>query len=495
MLLTVWLLINLFSNEHWVFSNIFYVLLYFSTEERLEGNEKHCVASVETSVWRYRVLEELGDGTCGSVYRAINMETSEIVAVKKMKRKFYSWEECMNLREVKSLRKLNHPNIIKLKEIVRENDELFFIFDYMILLNLNNHSSFDFQENLLVTKDVIKIADFGLAREVSSIPPFTDYVSTRWYRAPEVLLQYSKYTPAIDMWAVGAVLAELFTMRPIFPGESEIDQLYKICCVLGTPDWTTFPETNNIALLISISYSEIMPTNLSDIIPNASLEAIDLIKVGALCTILTLCSSEFLIFVDGSKLWNVSILCFLRDFAQQLCSWDPLRRPTADQCLLHPFFQVGMRIPRPVWDPLPLKLNSIGPTPNLELKLWDFGTQPDDCFLGLTLAVKPSVAKLDDLIPTDISNTVSKGAGEDIMLRSGFPDHPQQSVFWSLLSPDHNGIAPPVESSLSLSFSPLPHSSIGVPQSAGFTISSMQPNILDNPFLAVSSPFQQGHYF
>ncbi|XP_058196624.1 serine/threonine-protein kinase MHK isoform X2 [Rhododendron vialii] len=430
---------------------------------------------------KYRVLEELGDGTCGSVYRAINMETSEIVAVKKMKRKFYSWEECMNLREVKSLRKLNHPNIIKLKEIVRENDELFFIFDYMeynlyqimsrkqkpfseeeirafmsqVLQGLSHmHRNGYFHrdlkpENLLVTKDVIKIADFGLAREVSSIPPFTDYVSTRWYRAPEVLLQYSKYTPAIDMWAVGAVLAELFTMCPIFPGESEIDQLYKICCVLGAPDWTTFPEAN--ALLIGISYSEIMPTNLSDIIPNASLEAIDLIK--------------------------------------QLCSWDALRRPTADQCLLHPFFQVGMRIPRPVWDPLPLKLNSIGPTPNLELKLWDFGTQPDDCFLGLTLAVKPSVAKLD------ISNTVSNGAGEDIMFCSGFRDHPQQSVFWSLLSPDHNGIAPPVESSLSLSFSPLPHSSIEVPQSAGFTISSMQPNILDNPFLAMSSPFQQGHFY
>lgn len=80
---------------------------------------------------KYKVLEELGDGTCGSVYRAINMETSEIVAVKKMKRKFYSWEDCMNLREVKSLRKLNHPNIIKLKEIVRENNELFFIFDFM----------------------------------------------------------------------------------------------------------------------------------------------------------------------------------------------------------------------------------------------------------------------------------------------------------------------------------------------------------------------------
>ncbi|PIM99969.1 Cyclin-dependent kinase [Handroanthus impetiginosus] len=81
---------------------------------------------------RYRILDEIGDGTCGSVYKAVNIETSEIVAVKKMKRKFYYWEECVNLREVKSLRRLNHPNIIKLLEIVRQNNELFFIFEYMV---------------------------------------------------------------------------------------------------------------------------------------------------------------------------------------------------------------------------------------------------------------------------------------------------------------------------------------------------------------------------
>ncbi|XP_057482840.1 serine/threonine-protein kinase MHK-like isoform X1 [Actinidia eriantha] len=428
---------------------------------------------------RYKVLEELGDGTCGSVYKAINMETSEIVAVKKMKRKFYSWDECMNLREVKSLCKLNHPNIIKLKEIVRENNELFFILDYMeynlyqimrgrqkpfleeeirafmsqVLRGLahmhrNGYFHRDLKpENLLVTNDVIKIADFGLAREVTSIPPFTDYVSTRWYRAPEVLLQYTTYTPAIDMWAVGAILAELFTSCPIFPGESEIDQLYKICCVLGTPDWITFPEARNISLLININYSEIMPANLSDIIPNASSEAIDLIK--------------------------------------QLCSWDPLKRPTADQSLLHPFFHDGTRIPRSIWDPLQLKLNSMGHAPNLELKLWDFGTQSDDCFLGLTLAVNPSVSNLD------ISHKVPKGAREDLLFYSGFQDHPQQSVFWSLLSPDHNRITRPVESSLSLSFSPIPHSSIGVPQSTEFTFTSLQPHMLDRSFLAMSSSFQQ----
>ncbi|XP_059660080.1 serine/threonine-protein kinase MHK isoform X3 [Cornus florida] len=395
---------------------------------------------------RYRILEELGDGTCGSVYKAINIETSEIVAVKKMKRKFYYWEECMNLREVKSLRKLNHPNIIKLKEIVREHNELFFIFEYMeynlyqimrerqrhfpeeeirgfmsqLLQGLSHmHKNGYFHrdlkpENLLVTNDIIKIADFGLAREVSSMPPFTDYVSTRWYRAPEVLLQSSSYTPAIDMWAVGAILAELFTLCPIFPGESETDQLYKICCVLGTPNWTTFPPVRNITQLINISYSEIVPANLSDIIPNASLEAIDLIK--------------------------------------QLCSWDPQRRPTADQCLQHPFFHVPMLVPRPLGDPLQLKLSDM-----------------------------------------DMIHKVSTGTAEDILFCSGFQDHPQQSVFWSLLAPDHNRITTPVDSSLSLSFSPTPHSTIGVQQSTGFSIASLQPNILDRSFLAMSSPFQQGH--
>nr|KJB42551.1 hypothetical protein B456_007G157300 [Gossypium raimondii] len=413
---------------------------------------------------RYKISEELGDGTCGSVFKAFNIETFEIVAVKKMKRKFYFWEECMNLREVKALRKLNHPNIVKLKEVVRENNELFFIFEYMehnlyqimrerqepfseweirsfmsqmlqglAHMHRNGYFHRDLKpENLLVTKDVLKIADFGLAREVSSMPPYTEYVSTRWYRSPEVLLQSSSYTPAIDMWAVGAILAELFTSSPIFPGESEIDQLYKICCVLGAPDWTSFPEATNISRLINISYSEILPTNLSDIIPNASPEAVDLIM--------------------------------------QLCSWDPLRRPTADQALQHPFFNVDARIPHPrLHDPLELRLNNMESKPNLELNLWDFDTEPDDCFLGLTLAVKPSVSKL--------VHNGSQRMEEDILFCPSLKDHPEQSVFWSLLTPDQNGIHTPVESSLSLSFSSIQHPPIGVPQSAGFAIASLQPNL------------------
>ncbi|GLT28148.1 hypothetical protein SLA2020_031010 [Shorea laevis] len=427
---------------------------------------------------RYTILEELGDGTCGSVYKAFNRETHEIVAVKKMKRKFYFWEECMNLRELKALHKLNHPNIIKLKEVVRENNELFFIFEYMehnlyhimrgregpfseeeiwsfmsqmlqglAHMHRNGYFHRDLKpENLLVTNDVLKIADFGLAREVSSMPPYTEYVSTRWYRAPEVLLQSSSYTPAIDMWAVGAILAELFTSTPIFPGESEIDQLYKICCVLGAPDWHSFPEATNISRLVNVPYSEILPANLSDIIPNASYRAIDLIT--------------------------------------RLCSWDPLRRPTADQALQHPFFNVATWVPYPLHDPLELSLNNIGDKPNLELNLWDSGSEPDDCFLGLSLAVKPSVSNLE------VVGGVSQGMGEDILFFPCLRDHPEQSVFWSLLSPDQNRIQMPDESPVSLSFSSIQHPSIRVPQSTGFTIASLQPNILEHQLLALSSPFQ-----
>jgi protein kinase len=136
-----------------------------------------------------------------------------------------------------------------------------------------------FAENLLVTKDVIKVADFGLAREVSSRPPYTDYVSTRWYRAPEVLLQSSSYTAAIDMWAMGAIMAELFTLHPLFPGASETDEIYKICSVIGTPNHHTWADGMKLAASMNFRFPHFPPTHLSVLIPSASPEAIDLMSV------------------------------------------------------------------------------------------------------------------------------------------------------------------------------------------------------------------------
>ncbi|MBN3309506.1 ICK kinase, partial [Amia calva] len=218
---------------------------------------------------RYTTLKQLGDGTYGSVLLGRSLESGELVAIKKMKRKFYSWDECKNLREFKSLQKLKHANVVKLKEVIRENDhQLYFVFEYMkenlyqlmkdrsrlfpesavrnimfqILQGLafiHKHGFFhrDMKpENLLcMGPELVKIADFGLAREIRSRPPYTDYVSTRWYRAPEVLLRSTNYNSPIDQWAVGCIMAELYTLRPLFPGSSEVDTIFKICQVLGTP--------------------------------------------------------------------------------------------------------------------------------------------------------------------------------------------------------------------------------------------------------------------
>jgi serine/threonine protein kinase len=82
---------------------------------------------------------------------------------------------------------------------------------------------------------IIKLADFGLARETKSKPPYTEYVSTRWYRAPEVLLLSRDYSNPVDMWALGTIMAELVNLRPLFPGVDQIDQVARICEVLGDP--------------------------------------------------------------------------------------------------------------------------------------------------------------------------------------------------------------------------------------------------------------------
>lgn len=244
----------------------------------------------------------------------------------------------MNLREVKSLKKLSHANVVKLKEVIRENDTLYFVFEYMkenlyqlmkerydhgdklfpeqMIANMiyqvlqglafmHKHGYFhrDMKpENLLcMGPDLVKIADFGLAREIRSRPPYTDYVSTRWYRAPEVLLRSTFYSAPIDIWAVGCIMAELYTFRPLFPGNSEIDEIFKICSVLGTPDKRDWPEGYKLAANMNFKYPQFSATPLSSIIPSASKEAIALME--------------------------------------DMLRWNPAKRPSAQQALRYPYFQ------------------------------------------------------------------------------------------------------------------------------------------------------------
>ncbi|XP_063708939.1 serine/threonine-protein kinase MAK [Culicoides brevitarsis] len=283
---------------------------------------------------RYITLNQLGDGTYGTVVLGQRKDTGEKVAIKRMKRKYYSWEEAMSLREVKSLKKLSHANVVKLKEVIRENDILYFVFEYMqenlyqmikdrethfpeitvksILFQvmsglafMHRHGFFhrDLKpENILCSgPDTIKIADFGLAREIRSRPPYTDYVSTRWYRAPEVLLHSTRYSSAIDLWAVGCIMAELYTFRPLFPGSSEVDQLFKICSVLGTPDKNDWSEGYRLASVIQFQFPECPKVPLETLVTRASAEGLQMM-------------------VD-------------------MLMWDPDRRPSAQQSLKYPFFQ------------------------------------------------------------------------------------------------------------------------------------------------------------
>jgi protein kinase len=283
------------------------------------------------------VVSKLGSGAFGSVEKAENRENREIVAIKKLKRKYSTWDECLQLPEVKALRKLMHPNIIKLKELIRHNTEAYFVFEYIdrdvykltqslkekgkqlteaeikniawqvaqALCYIHKQGFFhrDLKpENLLIAQDnTVKLIDFGLAKEIRSKPPFTEYVSTRWYRAPEILLRSSTYSAPVDVFAFGCVLAELYLMKPLFSGTSEIDQLSKICSVMGTPTQQDWPEGLKLAALKGYNFPQYQPIPLGTVLPNCSSEGLNLIG--------------------------------------ECLKFDPFKRITMAQVLTHPYFK------------------------------------------------------------------------------------------------------------------------------------------------------------
>lgn len=289
---------------------------------------------------KYEILETIGKGSFGNVHKALEKETREYVAIKKMKKKYTNWDSCTNLREVKSLTNLKHENIIRIKEMVREDDELNLIFEYMeqnlldyieikkktkfteeeiknIISQILQGTAYmhkfgyfhrDFKpENILVNSNgKIKIADFGLAREIRSIPPYTDYVSTRWYRAPECLLHSTNYNSPIDIWAIGAIMAEMYNFKPLFPGSNEKDTLFKICTVIGAPSQNTWPKGMIMAKKMNIKFPNFSSNSLRQMIPEASDEAIDIMS-------------------------------------QMLC-WDHSQRNTAQGLLSHSFFSSKLNI-------------------------------------------------------------------------------------------------------------------------------------------------------
>jgi len=265
---------------------------------------------------KYTRTTKLGEGTYGVVYRAKDQKGQEIYALKKIR--LQAEEEGIPstaIREISLLKELNHVNIVKLYEVLHSPKKLTLVFEYVeqdlkkIMdaadgkgLEMNLVKSFLYQllrgvdyihkskvlhrdlkpQNLLINKDnIMKIGDFGLARGYGiPVKNYTHEVVTLWYRPPDVLLGNKTYGTTVDMWSIGCIFSEMVTGKPLFPGNSETDQLKKIFSIMGTPtenfasSLTELPEWG----VGENNFEVNKPQNLKELLKNFDDEGLDLLQ-------------------------------------------------------------------------------------------------------------------------------------------------------------------------------------------------------------------------
>lgn len=231
---------------------------------------------------RYTVIEKLGEGTYGKVYKAIHRETQDFYAIKKIRIQYEDeGVPSTAIREVSLLKECDHPNVIKLHDVFSQPSALFLVFEFLdmdLRCYFKSHGPFvepamlqsaSYQcfrgiefchghrilhrdlkpQNVLidVKNHRLKLADFGLARAFSvPLRAYTHEVVTLWYRAPEILLGVAKYATPTDIWSLGCIVAEMATARALFPGDSEIGTIFKIFRSLGTPDNKVWPGVSEL---------------------------------------------------------------------------------------------------------------------------------------------------------------------------------------------------------------------------------------------------------
>ncbi|XP_034325536.1 MAPK/MAK/MRK overlapping kinase isoform X5 [Magallana gigas] len=284
---------------------------------------------------KYRILGKKGEGTFSEVLKCQHLKEGSYWACKKMKQTYDSLEQVNNLREIQAMRRLSpHANILELQEVIfdKKSGTLVLICELMdmniyelirdkrhylpektvkkYMLQLcksvdHCHRNGIFHrdvkpENILIREDVLKLADFGSCRSVYSKQPYTEYISTRWYRAPECLLTDGYYTYKMDIWSVGCVFFEILSLHPLFPGSNEVDQIAKIHDIMGTPDSSVLDKLKK-SRGMNFNFPQKKGTGIERLLPHCTQEAIELIY--------------------------------------QMCTYDPDERITAKQAIRHPYFK------------------------------------------------------------------------------------------------------------------------------------------------------------
>ncbi|KAE8721924.1 Mitogen-activated protein kinase 20 [Hibiscus syriacus] len=301
---------------------------------------------------RYKIQEIIGKGSYGVVCSAIDTHTGEKVAIKKIHDIFEHLSDATRiLREIKLLRLLRHPDIVEIKHIMlppsrREFKDIYVVFELMESdlhqvikanddLTREHYQFFLYQllralkyihtanvyhrdlkpKNILANANCkLKICDFGLARVAFNDTPmtvfWTDYVATRWYRAPELCGSFfSKYTPAIDIWSIGCIFAEVLTGKPLFPGKNVVHQLDLMTDLLGTPSLDAiYRVRNDKARRYLTSMRKKLPVPFEQKFPNVDPMALGLLK--------------------------------------RLLAFDPKDRPTAEEALADPYFKGLAKVER-----------------------------------------------------------------------------------------------------------------------------------------------------
>ncbi|XP_064644536.1 cyclin-dependent kinase 1-like [Lineus longissimus] len=290
----------------------------------------------------YVKVEKIGEGTYGVVYKGRHKKSQKLVALKKIR--LESDEEGVPstaIREISLLRELQHPNVVGLEDVLMQENKLYLVFEFLAM-DLKAYldslptaqmvdkmlvKSYLFQitqailfchkrrtlhrdlkpQNLLIdNKGCIKLADFGLARAFGiPVRVYTHEVVTLWYRGPEVLLGSQRYSCPLDIWSIGCIFAEMVTKKPLFHGDSEIDQLYRIFRTLSTPTEESWPGVVDLP-----DYKSTFPnwkTNQLKENPSSIIPAKQLDSKGV-------------------------------DLLQKMLIYDPAKRISARAALKHPFF-------------------------------------------------------------------------------------------------------------------------------------------------------------